>query len=91
MIFIDLCSPALSCRTSGLDKSVNVKLLEKNNNRGKGDTHQLFSDYYSTLDPSLLQQIIGVYQNDFRIFGYTPDGFLDTKTSTIPPLARALT
>ncbi|KAG0728945.1 SET and MYND domain-containing protein 4 [Chionoecetes opilio] len=57
-------------RESGLDQRVNSMLLDKNNNMGKGDTHHL-ADYYATLEPPLLQKIIDIYWNDFRMFNYS--------------------
>ncbi|XP_050716915.1 carbohydrate sulfotransferase 11-like [Eriocheir sinensis] len=75
-------------RASGLGQAVNATLLlKKNNNRGKGDTHQLLNDYYSTLEPPLLQQIINIYQNDFRLFNYAPGDVL--RPFITPPTSHA--
>ncbi|XP_063858455.1 carbohydrate sulfotransferase 11-like isoform X2 [Scylla paramamosain] len=63
-------------RASGMDQLVDMTLLTKNNNRGKGNTHSLLQQYYSTLEPSLLQKIISVYQNDFKMFNYTAGAIL---------------
>lgn len=75
---------------SGLDQWVDLTLLTKNNNRGKGDTHQLLTDYYSTLEPSLLQQIIDVYRNDFRMFSYTPSDVLGRLSPAVRKLDQML-
>ncbi|XP_076048700.1 carbohydrate sulfotransferase 10-like isoform X2 [Oratosquilla oratoria] len=57
-------------RLSGINKKVDLSILNLHSNPGIGSTNKLKMSYYSTITPELGERLYRLYEKDFRMFGY---------------------
>ncbi|XP_076048699.1 carbohydrate sulfotransferase 11-like isoform X1 [Oratosquilla oratoria] len=55
---------------SGINKKVDLSILNLHSNPGIGSTNKLKMSYYSTITPELGERLYRLYEKDFRMFGY---------------------